>query len=399
MPDSAEALEPIVDAAVTDDAPIIETPIDDKPVIEQKTVEQKPVAMEDTIRAKFRELNTPKVEEKPPVDRARDPLTGKFIETPAEKAAAAAKALVDKPVVAPKPDDKLIEQKPAVTPPADVRHAKAPSSWKGAAQAKWDALDPEVKAQAHQREEDFHKGIAQYKQKSENFDALDAEIRPYEAMIRAAGTNPQTLIRDVFNTIYQMKTGSPEGKIETWLEIGKSYGIDMNLVAAVQEKIAAGQPVVSPEVVQLKQQLSTVQGTLENQRLAAEAEKTRIEQEEFAAIQAEAQAFGADPKNTHFSNPVIKQTMAALISNGQAKDYSDAYNKAIWTVPEVRELLLAEQRKAESAQAAEKAAAAKRASSTNVVARGTPPANATPVVGTMEDTIRATFRKLTGTTS
>lgn len=348
-------------------------------------------SMDDTIRETFRKLNPeakaeiapedpnkPVVEKKFTAERARDPATGKFIETPEEKAAA---------------DKAAAAAKPAETPVVgDPRHAKAPTSWKGPAQAEWDKMSPAARAEVHRREEDFHKGIQLYKGKADTFDILHAEIQPYEAMIRAANTNPQAVIRDFFNTAYQLKTGTPESKIDTLLNIADSYGVDLSLLPVVQEKRAAGQPIIAPEMSKLQQEFNQLKGTLEQQQAQ---QKQRLEAEERAAfetVQAELAQFAA--KNPHYE--AVKLVMASLIESGQAKDPQDAYDKATWAVPEVRAKLVAEQEAATRKQAAEKAAAARKASATNVVTRGTPPAAAAPTTGTMEDTIRATLRKLNG---
>jgi len=235
------------------------------------------------------------------------------------------------------------------------------------------------------REQDFHKGIEGYKQMANIGQLLDAEIRPYEPLIRAAGTTPQAAIRDFFNTAYIMKTGSPEQKAQTLLDIAHEYGVDMEAVATVSERIAQGQPPVNPEVQELKQQLNQLSQSLQQREQAAA-------QQEFAGVVDETQKFARTKGHENYE--AVKLDMAALIENGRAEGLQDAYDKAIWAHPEVRAKLLAQQEADKRKQAAEKAAAAKRAASTNVVSRGTLPS--APVVGTMEDTIRQTYHKIQG---
>jgi hypothetical protein len=367
-------------------------PVDVSTEVVADGAEPKEVSMDDTLRAKFRELTAdPKVaaetkaEEKPAVvvddaGRVRG-ADGKFAPKPAEVAPEAQKpaaaAQVEKPVA---PE----------TQPADPAVAKAPTSWKGEAQAKWAALPNEIKAEVHRREADFHKGIQQYKQDADTFKVLDAEIRPYEAMIRSAGTNAQSLIRDALATIYQFKTGTAESKVETLINVGKAWGVDFNLLPAIQERIEAGQPVISPEYRQLEQQFHQLRETLTQREAREKQEREAADAAERESVVRETTTWAAGKE--HYE--AVKLDMAALLESGRAKNLDDAYNKAIWANPDVRATLIAQQQEADRKQAAATAAAAKQAASTNVKPRGTPQAKPTTKVGTMEETIRATLRKL-----
>lgn len=369
---------------------------------ETETVDTgKPVTMEDTLRTKFRELTKdPAVaaetkDEKTPAEkpavivddqgRVRGP-DGKF--APKVEDAPKVEATAQKTL-------ETLQQKTLETPaaPTDAKLAKAPTSWSAEAQAEYVKLPPAIQAQVHKREDDFHKGYQSFKQKADTFDLLDSEIRPYEAMIRAAGTNPQAVIRDFFNTAYKLRNGTPESKVETILNVAKEYGVDLTLMPIVEDKLAQGQHIVAPEYQQLQQQFTQLQETLA-QRDAREKqerdEAARMEQES-TATQIAQWSQGKEHYNA------VKLHMAALLESNQAKDLDDAYSKATWADPNVRERLLAQQLADRNKQAAEKAAAAKKAASTNVAPRGTPPARPATKVGTMEDTIRETLRKLQAT--
>lgn len=378
-----------------------------EPVETENESTEKPATMEDTLRAKYRELTAdPEVAKEvvaKPAAKAPEPKTGKAAEPKAD-------TVVDEAGRVRGPDGKFVaktdvtqeaqkaaEQAPVVAqetpkPPADPTHAKAPTSWKGTAQAKWDAVDPEVKAEVHRRESDFHNGLKQYKQDADTFKLLDAEIRPYEAMIRASGSTPQALIRDFFNTAYQFKTGSPEAKVETLLSVAKAWNVDLGLLPAVQERVDAGQPIVPPEYRQLQQQFTALQETIAQREAREKQEREEAAQREQEEVTTQTRQWAVDKE--HYES--VKLVMAGLLESGQAKDLDDAYNKATWAVPEVRTKLIAQQQEAERKLAAEKAAAAKKAASTNVKPRGTPPAKPNTKVGTMEDTLRAAYRKLNG---
>lgn len=369
---------------------IVETPAD-----------ATPVSMDETIRSKFRELTTPVPAADAPVPEGlmRDPKSGRFVPIPKEKLAAAkvapaAKLGADgKPILPPvaklgadgKP---VVETTPETIPPG---LEKAPTSWNKGAQAKYNALDPELKAMVHQREADFHKGLEQYKGLANVGQSFVSEFQPYEALIRASGQTPQNLVRAWMGAEYQLKVGTPEQKAALFVQYAKDYGINLADVTTAAEKIAAGQPAVAPvdpKVAALEQQVQQLTGHFTTQQKAAA-------QREYAGIVAETQAFGQQPANKHYE--AVKLDMAALMESGRATSLQDAYDKAVWGNPETRALLLAEQQVTQRKLAADKAAAARKAAGANVATRGTlPAAPAKAVSGTMDDTLRQAYRKLQG---
>lgn len=385
-----------VDTGVVDTG--IETPV-------EPIVDDKPVSMDETIKAKYRELTTPVPAADAPVPEGqmRDPKSGRFVPIPKEKLAAAkaaaakvapvAKVGADgKPVVP--PVAKLgADGKPIVETPVAAASGleKAPTSWKAGAQAKYDALDPEVKAMVHQREADFHKGLEQYKGLANVGQSFVTEFQPYEALIRAAGVTPQSLVRAWMGAEYKLKVGTPEEKAALFVQYAKDYGINLSDVTAAAEKIAAGQPVIAPvdpKLTALEQQVQQLTGHFTTQQKVAA-------QREYAGIVAETQAFGQQPANKHYE--AVKLDMAALMESGRATSLQDAYDKAVWGNPETRALLLAEQQATQRKLAADKAAAARKAAGANVATRGTlPAAPAKAVSGTMDDTLRQAYRKLQG---
>lgn len=356
-----------------------------KPTVEPPASED---PMGDSIRAKFKELSKPAepvaaVEPpKPGKDgRLRDPQ-GRYLKADGT----VDENQEDTPEVAPEVSVSPAAEKPVIAPkPGEVDFTKPPTSLKGDVQAMWGGLDPKVQAEFHRREADFHKGLAGYKEMADIGKILDAEIRPYEAMIRAANTNPQSVIRDFMNTAYQLKTGTPESKIAVMLEIAGNYGVDLTNLQVAAEQQAADRPQIDPKVAELENKVTSFQKMFEDQK-RAEAQR------QYAELQNETTAFSQKPENRFYEK--VKLDMAALIESGRAEGLQDAYDKAVWANSEVRAVLLSEQKAAEQKQKADKAALARKAASTNVAPRGTlPPA---PVVGTMDDTIRNTLRKLSG---
>jgi hypothetical protein len=358
VPDSAP--DPV---ATPDPAPTPETPA-------------APTTMEDSIRAKLREMTKPAEDPAaPPADTRPRDAQGRFVKPDG--------SLVD-PTQA-TPEEKAAAEPPPVAPPkpGEPDLTKPPTSLKGNVQAKWQSLDPDVRAEFHRREADFHNGLSAYKQMAEIGKIMDAEVRPYEAFIRSKNLSAPAVVRDLMNTAYTLNTGSPDAKLQVVLNIAKEYGIDLANVQEKAQQLITAAPQIDPVIAPLQEKLSAIEKAMEQQ-------KQEASQREYAELQRETNAFAQKPENKFYE--LVKLDMAALIETGRADGLQDAYDKAIWANPEARAQLIAEQQAAERKAKAEKAAAAKKAASTNVAPRRTLPA--APVVGSMEDTIRAKLRSM-----
>jgi hypothetical protein len=322
-------------------------------------VEAKPRAMEDTIRETYRELTEPKSE------RVRGEngrfLRAELTETAPEVALDAAPEVA--PEIAP------VEPKPWEAPP---------NTWKKDTAALFAALPEPVKQEIHRREEDFHKGISQYKDAAAFGHSMFEDIAPHFDAMRQLGGTPKEVVRDVMNAWRSLATGTAEQKRATLLQLANGYGINLAESAPPSYESQAA-PEIAPVLQRLQHLESTIQ---ESQRARAEAE--------HAERVSQAQKFLNDPSREHID--LVFDDMLALVRGGIDPD--TAYNKAVWAHPEARAKLLAKQDAERKAREAAEAAAARKAAAVNVQRRGTPPAK--PVTGSMDDTIRQTLRNLSG---
>lgn len=366
-----------------------------------KTADTPAPTMEDSIRTRFRELtgvktdepaaNEPgeepaaEIEEKPvaAAKTVRDAATGKFTKQAAESATEEPAAEVEEPVVEEPAEEAATEP---VVAPVPTKFAKPPSSYSPAETADWEKTPETVRAAIHRREEDMHRGLGSYKQLADIGKLFDTEFRPYEAMIRSAGTTAPQLVRNWLNTEYQLQTATPQKKAEIFAQYAKAYGIDMEAAATAYQSGPAATPPPDPTVENLRKEVLDL-------RTSREKEIQEAQQREQDSVRKEVEAFATSPGHEHYDT--VKLDMAALLKEGRAQTLQEAYDNAMYANPTTRKILETKQLEANRAKAAEKAAAAKKAASTNVAKRGTPPAK--PVVGTMDDTLRAKFRELTGT--
>lgn len=258
--------------------------------------------------------------------------------------------------------------------------AEPPKSWKKEAQAEWQKLPESLRAEVFRREEDFHKGIAHYKQFSDIGTTLHKVIEPYSQMIVQAGHNAPALIGDLLSMQKVMTTGSKQERAAMAMQILQNTGVSLEELQQVPQ-----QPAVDPNIAALIQKVQSLEGQLTSQ-------SQQREQAELQDVNAEVEKFRTDGKHEHFS--AVALDMSALLAQGRASDLQDAYDKAVWANPETREKQLQKHKQELARRQADEAAAARKAAGANVARRGTPPVPAKP--GTIEDTIRQEYRRLNG---
>lgn len=243
------------------------------------------------------------------------------------------------------------------------------------------AKDPVVMQEFMRRSEEMHRGLETYREKAAIGDNFQKAIAPFMENIQAAGVEPVQAVQALFNADNILRKGSPQQKLQAISQLAREYGID------IQQAAQAPQQAFDPVSFRLQQEMEELKRWKEeqNQLLLSQQQET---------LNSEINRFAAQPDKEYFQE--VRNDMAGLLQAGLASDLQDAYEKACYANPTVRNKMLAQQQaKAEAerkAQAAQKAQAAKQASAVNVARKGTLP-SAKPI-GSMDDTIRETAREL-----
>lgn len=230
-----------------------------------------------------------------------------------------------------KPVEKTISETPTEktatetqTAQTEAPKSKAPQSWSATERAHWDKIPAEVQAVIARREEEAHRGITTLGQDAAYGKQLKEVIAPYLPIIRAEGGTEAGAVRDLLQTAYILRTGSPAQKAQVMQHVAGLYGVDLSVAAQ-------GAPQVNPEVQSLRQELAQLRGHLQG-----------AEQQQHQQVQGQAQAiidaFAADPKNEFYEQ--VKPLMAHLLVAGQAKDMQEAYEMACHANPDVRSTIL-----------------------------------------------------------
>ena len=250
-------------------------------------------------------------------------------------------------------------------PKTEKKAIRAPSSWSAKAKDSFFDLPDHIKTEVLKREEDFHNGIKQYKEKSDYAEKLQRVIMPYEAHLRASNQNPEQVVQTMLDAAYRLGQGTPQQKAQYLLQIAKESGADLqSLVNSGNNAESTGNNHSNEQnayVAQLEQRLRQLEGHTAQQATLSQQQE---EQQIFGTIEQfknEVDESGR-PKHPFFEN--VESDMAALITiakqqGRQAPTLSQAYEQAVWANPQTREALLLRQQK--EAQAKREAEANRKA--------------------------------------
>lgn len=357
-----------VEGATPAEEVIVDAPVVGENTLEVETPETpaEPKSMDDTIRDTLRSLKSKGVEpEEAPEDavekaaRIRDEK-GKFAKPEAPK---------DTPVNAPETPQTI---------PAEVQRL---GFKKEAAEAYINAPDV-LKQEIQRRSDEMHRGLESVKAKAQFAETIERVLTPHQQTFKNLNVTPEVAIDALLRADHRLRYSTPADKQAAIFDLARQYGIDISN--------AVEQTQIDPNISHLSQQVAQTQYWIQQQ----EAQKRRDEQlkseAEQAALNSDIAAFAADPKHSHFES--VKGHMAALLQAGQAKDLADAYEQAIYANPTTRAALIAEQQAAAKVEASKKAQAAKSSASVNVKPR--PSMLPSTPIGSMDDTIRQTLRRL-----
>lgn len=284
---------------------------------------------------------------------------------------------VEEPVVDPEKKIELKEGDEGYVAPEVV---EAPKSWSKEIAPEFTKLAKPVQEYIRKREEDFTNGISQYKQAADYGNAVHAVIQPYMAHLNSKGADVSNTLKFLLNADYLLATGTPERKSAFIRQVMKDSGITTEMLGA--------EPVQkSADVQALEQQVREMGGTL-NQFQSAQLNERQ------QAIAKAVDTFASDPKNVYFAEN--SADIVKLINAGYTLE--DAYEKAKWANPLTRAKEQAraskEEKDARDKAAREAADKAKRATRSNV--KDTPSNRSAPtgLLGSMDDTLRATLRTI-----
>jgi len=214
---------------------------------------------------------------------------------------ARAEPQAEKPEKAQESEDKPeIEDKPQRNPFA---------AWKKPAQEALSQLPPETQQYIVEREQQFHKGIQQYKEDAQKGRSLGNALAPHMEYLNQLQVAPEVAINKLIETERKLRTSDPQTKAKEFVRLAHDYGIDINSLTSVP---------FDPYHHNLEQQLAQQQ-----QQLAQLSQSRQMAEE--AQLGQTIEQFAQS--HEHFDE--VRETMADLLDKGFATDLNDAYAKAV----------------------------------------------------------------------
>lgn len=246
-----------------------------------------------------------------------------------------------------------------------------PHGWTPAAKAAYAKLPPEVQEAVARREVEINNGFAKLK----DYKGLDE----YAEMARQSGTTLREAF-DRYKAAEDLLDRDFRGGVAQLCEMYGVHPMQLAQEFAAMFGGGQGQPgqqpgPVDPQVALLSRELNGIKDFVRTLT-------TREEQREREGINTYVQEFSQD--KLYFEN--VRQDMAHLIRTGQATDLNDAYDKACWMNPQIRDLLIKERAAPQEAEA--RVSRARRASGS--LSPGAPAGN-TPG-GSSANSIRAALQ-------
>lgn len=274
---------------------------------------------------------------------------------------------------------------------AEVQEIGAPKTWNKEELAKWATLPKEVQDTLApilaRREEDFLRGITQYKDAADLGVRYSKVVEPYTAMLAAENVDPVGLFQSFAANHYRLSRGTTEEKVAIAAGLLNGYNIPLADLLNHLADTGSDEPV-DPKYAALEKRFNEL-----NEKFTTR--ETSQTQEVQKRIADEVNAFAADPAHPHFNE--VAQDIQRLFAAGAANTLQEAYDKACWANPDVREKMLAsreEERKAAlKAEEEKRLEKVRKSTADNVEVTGSPRSGTVPK-GSMDDTLNETLASI-----
>lgn len=196
---------------------------------------------------------------------------------------------------------------------------EGPKSWPSNMRGEFAKLPASVQKFITDRESEVAQTVGRSAQTAEFGNRVKEIVTPYEAIITAEGGTPEKAIKELMNSAYVLRRGTPQEKARLVIDTMRRFGVDLRLAGNMAQPAA-------PNINELVQK-----------GVQTEIEKFQQKQELENATR-EWQTFRDDPAHPHCD--LVMDDMRALLNGGRAQGFQDAYEKAVWAHPELRSTLI-----------------------------------------------------------
>lgn len=251
-----------------------------------------------------------------------------------------------------------------------------PEGWPSDARLAWDRL-PKAAQEALRADLDAGRiTVGKPAQGNAAPDPVREVVKAYEPEISRRGMAPEQAVKVLFEAQRQLD----ENPVQALIQLARSYGVDPATLAPANGAQASQNP--ADPIGQLQQEVATLRGYLTQQQRAQHDAQMAEHQRTITDFAQTKTADGA-PAYPHFEQ--VRVTMGNLLQAGEAKSLKDAYDMAVWARPDLRERILADQRKAETAKREAEARKAAEEARKRAVSVRSNPSMATPAADAADD--------------
>lgn len=230
-----------------------------------------------------------------------------------------------------------------------------PARWSAEDKEAFGALPREAQEIVLKRERDrdaeFTRKSQEFAEKDRRWERVEAVLGPRRQAFAMEGMSDDQALGQLF-ALSDFASRDPAGFV-------KWFAGQRQIDLASLHQQADGN--TDPAYQALYQQIQALTTHVSNQDQARR-------QQAQAEVQAQIDAFKADPSHPHFE--AVQEHMGALMGSGKATSLQDAYDQAVWANPDTRAVLMQAQEKAQREKAEkerrERAEKAKKAAAVNV---------------------------------
>lgn len=263
------------------------------------------------------------------------------------------------------PEAGVVPAKPAADAP------KMPPGFPGG-DAAWAALPDTTRQWVKGREQQVEKYIRTNAEAAKFGGSMWQAIKPFHQAIAATGAHPAQVVAAALNTQFALAHGSQADKAAVIQSLAQQYGVP--LTSGADGQATAPQP--NPEVQQLRQ----VVGGLVNHLRTQQYQQT---EQQLAVASSQVNQFASGPQRELVNEPRVANLMANLLETGEVQSLDDAYDRAVWSFPDLRAVLMEQD-------------AARRASEARTATHTAPARGGAPVAASMQpnnDSLRGTIER------
>jgi len=265
---------------------------------------------------------------------------------------------VKKPNQAPQP-----EVEPEKTEKDPI--AKAPQAWKPEAREHWDAIPEEARREIVRHEQQVKEALRDTAEARQFAQAVTQTLQPYQQFIKAEGSNPIQAIDNLMSTAAALRTGNADQVAQLVTQITNQFGIGRfgkEFVRKLDESLSGAAPKEeSPEVKALREQYERELAPLKQMHQQMQQQQYYQAQQANQATQSELQQFASQAEFLEDVRMDMADLMDLAAQQGRELSLQEAYDRACWANPEIRNVLTRRQQAQQAQQVNEKTQRAKKA--------------------------------------